>query len=787
MGKRRVWSLLEVSLTLLALSARGADWPQFMRSPEHTGDAADEALEMPLGLVAQVKLDDAVTTSPAVVAGRVYVIDQMGTAYCVDPQAGRVLWRAAPDGEKAMGSNTSSPCVARGRVYYGTTAGAFHVLDASDGKVINTLRLGSPVLGSPTLANDSVYFQTVEPVLYCLDLDGRERWRWNHYARYTTPIPEKLKSYHPRSYDRPHYGGGEVAVSGRRVVTAFGWDQVCLEDKGNDAALVWCNRAALGKDDGIPCAPSLAGGYVYTAWPGVDGAGSVVRFSLADGSLQKGDQRSDQWAVFGTPAVRGATVYWGRQVRGVAAYEYGKGTQWESFHWGNPRGFTPVITSPALTRDHCLFTTLDGELVAVSLSARGSDLSKLKPEPFRFKTPHGKVIGSSAAVSGGLVCFGCDDGFLYVLGPGGSLQPRQEKLTLNEPRSKATSATGKRYAWPSPYGSPANTNFVDDPGLRPPFRLRWAVHSFGCFKQPVSATEEDVVYVTLAGTVVCLEQETARIRWRCRLPLQRWANPGVLCAGGRVYVPRPRQSVKPSPEAGSFLFCLDGATGETLWQADIGMGGSSRAAPVVCDGMVAFGTRKEVGPLVEAWDAELGLPSPAGRGQGEGPGSGGTLLLRPLTPTLSRRERELPRAARTRASCTSPSGSAPGAGRRRATALAGKPSPSKRRPARCSGRPRSSTATARRRRPSATAAFISSTSATCCASPPPTASSSGETASACGSTAPPLLPTASRAGATPARPSGGAWRMARRNAPKGRASSSAVPEATPSPPGRGRG
>src|SRR5215470_15296831 len=99
---------LTFALTLaLAPTGSAADWPQFMRTSAHTGDAADEVLRPPLGLVAQVKLDDAILTSPAVVAGRAYVVDQMGTAYCIDPRAGRVLWKAAPDGKKALGSNTS--------------------------------------------------------------------------------------------------------------------------------------------------------------------------------------------------------------------------------------------------------------------------------------------------------------------------------------------------------------------------------------------------------------------------------------------------------------------------------------------------------------------------------------------------------------------------------------------------------------------------------------------------------------------------------------------------------
>ncbi len=63
---RGVYAFLVVLAAFLPCTeCPAADWPQFMRNPTHTGDAADEALQLPLGLVAQVRLDDAVMTSPA--------------------------------------------------------------------------------------------------------------------------------------------------------------------------------------------------------------------------------------------------------------------------------------------------------------------------------------------------------------------------------------------------------------------------------------------------------------------------------------------------------------------------------------------------------------------------------------------------------------------------------------------------------------------------------------------------------------------------------------------------
>jgi outer membrane protein assembly factor BamB len=604
-------SALLLCLALAFQDPDPRDWPQFMRTPEHTGDAAEETLALPLGLVAQVRRGDAILTSPAVVGPRAYVVDQMGTAACVEWRTGRTVWTASPDGGGARGSNTSSPCVARGRVYFGTTAGSFHVLDAETGAAVRTVRLDASVTGSPTWANDSVYLQTAGSVLYCFDLDGQERWRWDHYKDYARAVPEELKRQHPGSYTRPHYGGGEVAVSGKRVVTHFGWDQVCLEDDGRRPSLVWCTRAALGKDDGIPMSASLSGGFAFTAWPGVDAAGSLLRVSLKDGSFDpKADQVHGKWAILGTPAVRGNAVFFGRNIRGVEAYEFGKGGLWALHGSSEADGFTPSISSPALTREHAVFTTLAGELVVASLAAKGSPASRVEPRPFRFRTPYGKAIGSSPAVSQGHVFFGGDDGFLYVLGPGGKLDPAPEAPDVSLPRSPVQSPTGRVYAWPSPYGGPGNAKFVDDAGLKPPFSLRYAVRGFGVFKQPPSASDRDLFFADLAGFVACLEQETGRLRWRVKLPRQEWASGGVLSGDGRVYV--MRNGVRAGPL--NAVFCLDAATGAVLWHREVGAPGDhhyGRAAPLLVDGRLISGAVRGDPPAlaVEAWDARSGEPA----------------------------------------------------------------------------------------------------------------------------------------------------------------------------------
>ena len=522
--------VLTILIARLPAAADAGDWPQFMRNPAHSGDASDEDLKLPLGLIAQVKLDDAVLTSPAIVSGRVYVVDQMGTAYCIDPVAGRIVWKSSPDGgpstgsgpSKAMGFNTSSPCVANNRVCFGTTAGNFYILDATDGKTIKTLNLGMPIVSSPTLANDSLYVQSLDAVLHCLDLDGNVRWKWDHYARYKEPAEvtkaEAGKRGHPGSYDRPHYGGGDVSVSGKKIVTSFGWDLVCLEDKGKDVELAWCRRCPDGRDGSAPMSSSICGEWVYTCGAGADGHLGMIRVSLADGSTApKGVPGIPvQWF---TPAARDSLVAtrdngWLKDEIQVFQLDKGRATLWQ-----DPKAATPSICSYALAKDHCVVATLRGDLMVLDLAP------KPKGQPFVFKTPNGKAIGSSPAIAGGCVYFGCDDGYLYVLGPGGTLQPKKDdKLTVCEPRSKIVPATTRPYGWVSPAGDQQGTHFVDDAGLKPPLKVRWASRAYGHFKTPAAATEDgDLITVTLARTVTCQEQSTGRLRWRVRFPRGRRA------------------------------------------------------------------------------------------------------------------------------------------------------------------------------------------------------------------------------------------------------------------------
>jgi len=160
----------------------GSDWPQFMHDAQHTGDAYNERLDRPLVLKAQIKLDDAVLSSPAVVGGLVYVIDQIGAAYCVDPHAGRIVWKSSPEGGTAFGSNTSSPCVTVGKVFYGTIAGS---LD-------RPVQLWGPAhgCGAVVVASEGFALSATLEGIYAVDCEtGKVIWKSPGFASWACPHP----------------------------------------------------------------------------------------------------------------------------------------------------------------------------------------------------------------------------------------------------------------------------------------------------------------------------------------------------------------------------------------------------------------------------------------------------------------------------------------------------------------------------------------------------------------------------------------------------------------------
>src|SRR3954453_12887937 len=126
----------------------------------------------------------AVTATPVVDGGRVYLQDMRSNVYALELESGRLLWRHS-FGDTNPGPN--GVAVAGGSVYGATDTTRF-ALSASDGRLLWTQNLVTPtarfVNVAPQVAQGVVYTSTIglppagRGVLYAVDArTGRVRWK----------------------------------------------------------------------------------------------------------------------------------------------------------------------------------------------------------------------------------------------------------------------------------------------------------------------------------------------------------------------------------------------------------------------------------------------------------------------------------------------------------------------------------------------------------------------------------------------------------------------------------
>jgi outer membrane protein assembly factor BamB len=562
--KVKIILLIVLNLTLALSATAGEDWLQFKYDCRHSGNVPDRSVTTPLGLNAAVSLTDAIFTAPVVEDGRVYVVDGSGVAFCINSATSNVEWKFHSRGGRANCNNVSSPVIAGRYLHFGTMAGSYYVLDKTNGDVVKEINCGEPVLSTPVVVNNRVYFATLGSQIYAIEPDGTICWVWDF-------VKEVLKFNGNRWSGEEWYKhkkkrvtwrdqfccSSNIAAYGKMLVVPAGGSAVCLEDKGGNVEI-----------KGMATIPSYAGsekpatfglsisedGLIYRQWHRRDNTGRVEIIQLRDGKV-KTDYVPGTITEINRPgslsfcsvSIRGRDVYRCRPEEDFGFCKHSPGQGQPEFLGG-----FPSIASPILLRDTGVYGGLDGNLYVVPLSGSGKVWS--------FKTAFGKAISTPAAVCDGKIYFGCEDGYLYILGPEGKAPLPSRDLRLCKIRSPLTSKlAGSKYNWFTNFGNLASTN-ANNQGLKPPLKIKWIRRYEGTFKHiPVCGGGRMYTH-TAEGQIFAIEQETGRLLWR-----RYW--PGVHVSFTSPIYHKEQLLL---PQAGmkkSMLRCLDARTGELLWDA----------------------------------------------------------------------------------------------------------------------------------------------------------------------------------------------------------------------------
>jgi outer membrane protein assembly factor BamB len=540
---------------------RAEDWPQFKFDARHSGNAADRGVSLPLGLVGAVPLTDAIFTAPVVANGRVFIVDGSGVAFCIDAATARVVWKFETRGGKANCNNVSSPAVAGTYLHFGTTAGTYYVLNVADGSVAREIPCGEPIFSAPVVANGRVYFATLGSQVYALEPDGRVCWTWDFVAQ-TLGLKrdrwsgrEWLQRKGARVTPAELFAcTRDIAVHGKTLVVPAGAYVVWLKDGGDKAEVqntILPRNITLGLSLGED-------GTVYRQWTLLDNGGRVD--VLRPGATFEAGRRAQTPFVggsetntssglvsFASVSLRGGDIYRCRPEEGFGLCRHHVGT-------GAPEPLSPhpALAAPVLVGDKAVYGGLDGSLYVVPLTGRG--------QPWSFQTAFGKAITTPVAVADGRVCFGCDDGYLYILGPGGTAALPTKDLRLAQIRSPLTSklADGKYDRFTS-FGNWANTN-VDSQGVQPPLKLKWLRRFDGTAKHFPTFGGGRMYTHTAEGQIFAVEQETGRLLWRRYFPGVHISYTSPLYYKEKLLVPQ-------AGEEQCRLRCLDAATGKLFWEA----------------------------------------------------------------------------------------------------------------------------------------------------------------------------------------------------------------------------
>ena len=312
------------------------------------------------------------------------------------PAFSKVLWSFP-----TRGPVRGSPVVAGDTVLCGSGDGHLYALDAGSGRERWRASLGGAVASSPAVSDGTVFVTSRERAVTALDL-GTGAVRWRFEADPDLPFPW--------GWD---FWLSSPAVANGTVYVGSGDGRVYALD-------AWTGRRLWSVQTGgrVRSSPAVAGGVVYAGSMdgklyALDAATGERRwvFEAAGASLDSQKFGYDRTSIVSSPSVSGDLVFVGSRDAHLYAVDRRSGRQrWSVAHKidymkGEP-AVSWVLGSPAFSEGRVFVGSSDGRFFHAVRSDTGEEV-------WRFKTP--KNVLSSAALSGGQLFFGGEEGHLFAL------------------------------------------------------------------------------------------------------------------------------------------------------------------------------------------------------------------------------------------------------------------------------------------------------------------------------------------------------------------------------------
>lgn len=340
-----------------------AGWPLFRGNPAQTG-VAEGKLPDKLDELWKFTADDGIEGAVAVADGVVFAGSLDEHLYALSLKDGKPKWKYKGGPFKAPVS------VRKGRVYLGDLDGLLHCVDAAKGTKVWTFEAKAEANGV-NFHGDDVLFTSHDENLYCLDKDGKEKWKFKTEGQIY----------------------GSVALSGARTFLAGCDSEVHVIDvaKGTEPGM----PVPLGGQTGATVA--VLGDMLYVGTM----SNEVKAIDWKKGAVAWTYKPVRGNAFFSSPAVTDKYVVIGSRDNRVHAVNRKDGSEAWMFTTKNR-----VDSSPVVVGNRVVVGSLDGHLYVLDL-ATGKEVQKLKLD---------SPVAASPAVVEGKVLIGTQRGALYCFG-----------------------------------------------------------------------------------------------------------------------------------------------------------------------------------------------------------------------------------------------------------------------------------------------------------------------------------------------------------------------------------
>ncbi|MCB9881313.1 MAG: PQQ-binding-like beta-propeller repeat protein [Planctomycetes bacterium] len=348
------------------------DWPNYRGDASLLG-VAKGTLGNRFEVAWTLETEGAITSSPVVSGGIVYVGSSDGALYAVRADTGKEVWSYGTDD-----IIEAPPLVHGGRVYVGSNDFYMYALDAATGKLAWKYETGDKIMGSANTWTSEkgellIIFGSYDNKLHAVNAStGEKVWE----------------------YETSNYVNGTPAIEGGKIVFG-GCDAVMhvVSAKTGKAT----ETVELGDECHVAGSVALADGRAYFGHYGNE----FVCVDLAKAAVVWRYGGGDQ-AFFSSPAIGQDKVVFGGRDRSLHCAKRSDGEK----VWTFPTR-RKVDASPVICGGKVVFGSGDGRLYVLEL-ATGKQV---------FKYEIGRPVYSSPAVSRGWIFVGSNDKRLYAFRP----------------------------------------------------------------------------------------------------------------------------------------------------------------------------------------------------------------------------------------------------------------------------------------------------------------------------------------------------------------------------------